>query len=176
MTTVAQRHVIVTGTPGTGKSTICELVIKKLGSSKFRHVNVGDFCKDNQLLNERDEERDCWVLNEDALVDELEKLLLQDTDTCFLFDYHGCDFFPQEWMAGVFVLSTDNTVLYERLEARGYAESKIQENVQCEIFQEIYLEAMDAYDTDIVFVVKNDDLAQQQEAVDQIVQFMKKLL
>ena len=33
-------------------------------------------------------------------------------------DYHGCDFFPERWFDIVFVLRTDNTVLYNRLEHR----------------------------------------------------------
>ena len=35
-----------------------------------------------------------------------------------LVDYHGCDFFPERWYDIVFVLRTDNTVLYNRLEQR----------------------------------------------------------
>ncbi len=40
---------------------------------------------------------------------------------------------------------TDNTVLYERLEKRGYAQKKISENVQCEIMQVIAEEARESY-------------------------------
>ena len=37
----------------------------------------------------------------------------------------------------VVCLRTDNTVLYDRLQARGYAQNKITENVTCEIMQVI---------------------------------------
>ena len=33
-------------------------------------------------------------------------------------EYHGCDFFPKRWFDAVFVLRTDNTILYDRLEQR----------------------------------------------------------
>jgi adenylate kinase len=33
------------------------------------------------------------------------------------------------------VLTTDNTVLYDRLVKRGYSKHKVEENVQCEIMQ-----------------------------------------
>lgn len=33
-------------------------------------------------------------------------------------DYHGCDFFPKRWFDIIFVLRTDNTVLYDRLVGR----------------------------------------------------------
>lgn len=35
-----------------------------------------------------------------------------------IVDYHGCDFFPEHWFDAVFVLKTDNTILYDRLQAR----------------------------------------------------------
>ena len=33
--------------------------------------------------------------------------------------YHGCDFVPDEWLDAVVVLRTDNTLLFDRLTARG---------------------------------------------------------
>lgn len=35
-----------------------------------------------------------------------------------IVDYHGCDLFPERWFNIVFVLRTDNTQLYTRLESR----------------------------------------------------------
>jgi hypothetical protein len=45
----------------------------------------------------------------------------------------------------VVVLQADNTVLYERLEKRGYPQAKVQENVQCEIMMVLLEEARDSY-------------------------------
>lgn len=49
------------------------------------------------------------------------------------------------WFDVVVVLTTDNTVLYQRLERRGYHQAKIQENVQCEIMHVSIEEARAAY-------------------------------
>ncbi len=38
-----------------------------------------------------------------------------------LIDHHGCDWFPEHWFDHVFVLRTDNSILYERLEQRLFA-------------------------------------------------------
>ncbi len=43
------------------------------------------------------------------------------------------------------VLTTDNAVLYGRLEARGYHQAKITENVQCEIMNVVVEEARASY-------------------------------
>lgn len=49
------------------------------------------------------------------VVDELEN---QMSEGGVIVDYHGCDFFPERWFHIVFVLKTDNSVLYKRLETR----------------------------------------------------------
>lgn len=43
------------------------------------------------------------------------------------------------------VLQTENSVLWQRLEKRGYAEPKVRENVQCEIMHVIVEEARESY-------------------------------
>lgn len=49
------------------------------------------------------------------MVDELEGKMEEGG---VIVDYHGCDLFPQRWFDIVFVLRTDNTQLYTRLESR----------------------------------------------------------
>lgn len=35
-----------------------------------------------------------------------------------LLEYHSCELFPERWIDAVFVLRTDNGILYDRLEKR----------------------------------------------------------
>lgn len=49
------------------------------------------------------------------LLDELESRMVEGGK---IVDYHGCDFFPERWFDVVFVLRTNNTLLYDRLEKR----------------------------------------------------------
>lgn len=49
------------------------------------------------------------------VVDELDEKM---SEGGVIVDYHGCDLFPERWFDIVFVLRTDNTQLYTRLEAR----------------------------------------------------------
>ena len=51
----------------------------------------------------------------------------------------------RRWFDLVIVLTTDNAILYERLEKRGYDQKKISENVQCEIMAVIVEEARESY-------------------------------
>jgi adenylate kinase len=67
-----------------------------------------------------------------------------------LVDYHNCDFFPERWFDYVVVLQTDNSVLYDRLTNRGYMGRKLQNNMECEIFQVLLEDAHEFYNVDIV--------------------------
>uniref|UniRef100_A0A5F8HJ81 Adenylate kinase 6 n=1 Tax=Monodelphis domestica TaxID=13616 RepID=A0A5F8HJ81_MONDO len=102
-----------------------------------------------------DEEYVCPILDEDRVVDELENKMKEGG---VIVDYHGCDFFPERWFHIVFVLQTDNSVLYTRLEKRGYSIKKLQDNVQCEIFQILYEEAMASYKPEIVHRLNLDQI------------------
>ena len=68
----------------------------------------------------------------------------------------------------VFVLRTDNTALFDRLHQRSYNQSKIDNNLQCEIFQTILDEARESYDENIVHELRSDstdDLEQNLEKI-----------
>ena len=90
-----------------------------------------------------------------------------------LVDYHGCDFFPERWFDIVFVLRCDNTLLYTRLEKRQYSARKIQENVQCEIFQTILDEATESYKPEIVFELKSNSPDDMEKNLNQIQEWVK---
>ena len=123
-------NILVTGTPGTGKSTTAAAVLARCPGMK--HVEVSELMKERQLHQGWDEELSCYILDEERLCDELEDQMEQGGR---LIDFHGADFFPERWFDLVVVLRADNSVLYSRLEARGYSQRKLEENVEAEIMQ-----------------------------------------
>ena len=90
-----------------------------------------------------------------------------------IVDYHGADFFPERWFDIVFVLRTDNTVLYDRLVARGYTGKKLEDNIDCEIFQTILEEAKESYKEEIVHELQSDTPEQTIDNVNRICQWME---
>eukprot|EP01026_Neomeris_dumetosa_P060399 TRINITY_DN5695_c0_g2_i1.p3 TRINITY_DN5695_c0_g2~~TRINITY_DN5695_c0_g2_i1.p3 ORF type:complete len:206 (-),score=12.98 TRINITY_DN5695_c0_g2_i1:228-764(-) len=158
-------NVLVTGTPGTGKSTLCQLLVQYID---LQHLNVSEIVKEGELYQGWDEEFDCSIFDEDKVCDALEDKLEQGG---YVVDFHTCDFFPERWFDLVIVLITDNTVLYDRLEARLYSQKKIQENVECEIMQVIVSEAQDSYPEEIVQVLKNDTPQEMESNVHRIIEW-----
>ncbi|KAG6955875.1 hypothetical protein JG688_00011704 [Phytophthora aleatoria] len=138
-------NILVTGTPGTGKTSMCQQLAER--SLLFTHLNVGDLVKERGLHNGRDEEFDCFVLDEDKVCDEMEDMMAEGGK---VVDFHTCDFFPERWFDLVVVLRVDNTTLFDRLQKRGYSEKKVAENVECEIMEVVLQEARESYAPEIV--------------------------
>ena len=71
------------------------------------------------------------------------------------------------------ILRCDNTILYDRLKARGYTEKKINENVECEIFGTISEEAIAAYPHAAVHELPNNTSEELQTNVANIISFVQ---
>lgn len=145
-------NILVTGTPGTGKTTTSTALAE---ATQLNHINIGDLVKEKNLHDGWDDELDSYILNEDLVCDELEDVMDEGGN---IVDYHGCDFFPERWFDCVVVLQTDNTILYDRLSRRGYKESKLSNNVECEIFQVLLEEAKESYAEDKAVALKSDTI------------------
>ena len=55
-------NILVTGTPGTGKTVTAHTLAEKTG---LNYINVGDLAKEKHLYDGWDEEYGCQVLDED---------------------------------------------------------------------------------------------------------------
>lgn len=160
-------NILVTGTPGTGKTSTCELIAK---AAEMTHINIGDLVKEKGLHDGWDEDLDCYVIDEDLVVDELEDIMQQGGN---IVDYHGCSFFPERWFNRVVVLQTENSILFDRLVARGYSEKKRKNNIECEIFQVILEEARSSYREDIVVAMQSDSIEDITKNVSEISEWLR---
>jgi len=138
-------NIVVTGTPGTGKTTlsdqICEAYTLPDGSHPLRHINAGLLAKEKHFLASYDPEWDSHEGDEDQLLDYLEPLSggtapqpeEEDTEGCaqareipvndetrggLILDWHTCDAWPERWIDLVIVLRCDHQLLWKRLEKR----------------------------------------------------------
>jgi len=58
--------IVITGTPGTGKSTHAQLLAQE-SPVPLRHINVGDIVKDKALHEGYDDEWQSYVVDEDKM-------------------------------------------------------------------------------------------------------------
>ena len=88
-------------------------------------------------------------------------------------EYHGAELFPERWFDLVLVLRCENSVLYSRLESRGYSAKKLADNMEAEIMQVILDEARESYAEEIVIELPSNTIEEMESNVQRTVQWLK---
>ncbi|WP_435096804.1 adenylate kinase family protein [Halarchaeum sp. P4] len=137
-------RVVVTGTPGTGKTTATEHLETDLDV-----VHLNDVVKDEELFTERDEARDSLVADMDALVEKY-----ADADDV-LVESHLAHYLAD--VDAVVVLRCDPVTLEGRLTERGEPEQKARENAESEALDVILSEAVQRHGEERVYEIDTTD-------------------
>ena len=64
MSTRTHPNILITGTPGTGKTTLAQNIAQTLG---MKHIEVGKLVKEKELHDGWDDEFQSYFLNEDKV-------------------------------------------------------------------------------------------------------------
>ena len=133
--------VAITGTPGTGKTTISDIVAEKLG---FAHVDVSRLIKSDVKRYGLgwDEERKTIIANIPETRKKVQELVRENKEKNqgFVIDGH---FSPEVCKPDlVIVLRCPPKKLYKRLRTRkNYAETSVKENVEAECIDSCFVHA-----------------------------------
>ena len=155
-------NILLTGTPGTGKTTTSAQAAERIG---FKHINVSDVVKQHGCHEGEDSVFDTLILDEDKLLDVLEPIL---SEGGCIVDFHTADLFPERWFELVLVLRSQTDVLYDRLTQRGYSDKKRNENMECEIMEVVLEEARESYDAEIVHELSSNNVEELESNVARI--------
>lgn len=156
-------NIILTGTPGCGKTQTSSLLAKELPG--YTHYNISAFAEENKCYDGYDEARKSHLVDEDKLLDIMEPLLRKGG--CII-DWHVNDIFPERLIDLVVVLRCDTTTLYDRLKARGYHSAKVDENMDAEIMAVVLQDAQEAYDPAIVIELQSCDNEDSEQNIQRI--------
>lgn len=163
----ASPNLIITGTPGVGKTTHCEELARRSG---LTHLSVNQVVKDRECHEGWDDEFQSWIVDEDKLLDAIEA---EVANGGYIIDWHACDLFPKSWIDLVVVLRVDSTTLYDRLTARKYPEAKLQENLDSEIMEVLLQEARDAFDEEIVVELTSNTSDEMETNVSRVEEWLE---
>lgn len=174
MSTRYYPNIIITGTPGCGKTSHAESLIsllleESIPQGSFTHYAISDVAKERKCIDSYDERLDTSVVDEDLLLDSLEPDMRNGGA---IIDWHCCEIFPERFIDLCVVLRTDNSILHGRLSKRGYNDAKLQENIDCEIMDIISQEAKDSYIPEIVIELNSNSVEQMEENVERLVSWI----
>lgn len=158
-------NILITGTPGVGKTVTASLIAEKLG---LKHINVGEIIRQHKCYDGHDDALDTHILDEDKLLDLMESMFEEcaNDNIGIVADYHSCELFPERWFDLILVLRTKTEELFDRLTERGYNEKKRSENLEAEIMQVVLEEARDSYELEIVQEVQSNTVDDMESNVE----------
>lgn len=125
----------ITGTPGTGKTSVTAQLEKKAG---YQVIHLNELIREEKLYSEVDAERDCVVADMDLVEQRVMEKVDRSSPVTILdshLSHHIADI--------VIVLRTSPDKLRERLQKRHYSENKVQENLEAEALDVILFESVE---------------------------------
>ena len=130
--------IIVTGSVGTGKTSIAKTLSKKL---KLQYVDVNKLIKENKLYSNYNRKFKSYEVDVKILNKFLVKFL-KNKDNLVL-DSHLSHYLPAKYVDYCIVCKCKLKELRKRLEKRNYSELKIKENLDSEIFDVCLVDALE---------------------------------
>lgn len=125
----------ITGTPGTGKTSITKYLEKQPG---LQVIHLNEIIKEEKLYSEKDEERDCVVADMELVYSRVLELADSSCHATIVdshLSHHIADI--------VIVLRTSPEILGDRLKKRNYSDAKIKENLEAEALDIILAESVE---------------------------------
>lgn len=135
--------IIVTGTPGTGKTRIAKSLSKLFN---YVYIDVNKIINKNKnIVVGYDKKRKSKIVDEKKLSRLLIEYIKEKKADGAVVDSHLSHYLPKKYVDLCIVTKCSNLKLLERrLKRRGYSKEKIRENLDSEIFQICYVEAKEA--------------------------------
>lgn len=132
--------IALTGTPGTGKTTVCEFIKEHPQyGKKYRIIDVNRLVLDEKLYTGKDEVRDTYETDMDKLEERIKREIETIPDDLdIIMEGHLSHLLPAD---AVIVLRAHPDLIRKRLGKRNYSPGKVKENANAEALDVILVEA-----------------------------------
>jgi adenylate kinase len=133
--------VLVTGTPGTGKTAVSKTLAELIGAAYF---SLNQFVITHRAYSSLDRQRHTRVVDLERTRRLMTKALAKGK-TMAIIDTHIPDAIPKSQVRMAIVLRCHPKTLERRLRKKGWSARKIRENVLAEILDSCYVSALGYY-------------------------------
>ena len=137
--------VAISGTPGTGKTTVSKLLKKK----GFSIVDLNELAVEKGFVTGIDVKRNSKIININGLNDYIEEYY--NTSDIVFFDGHASHLLPI--VDYIIILRCHPRKLKIRLKQKGWLQQKIKENVEAEALDVILCEAYELHSENNIFEI-----------------------
>lgn len=144
--------VIITGTPGTGKTSVTEKLKEKIDAE---FISINSLLEDYDLNLGTDELRGYKIVDTEKMIPIIDNLKNNSSNNLIIFEGHLAQDYPNA--DKVIVLRCNPEVLRQRLSTRNWRKEKIDENISAEILGVCTSESYDTY-SDIVQEVETSNM------------------
>jgi len=135
--------ILVTGVPGTGKTTVSTLLATELGAE---HIELTRLVREGGLSQGWDQERATVIADMKALRHAIANILNNTMNPLIIDGHYSPDVAPREETTLVVVLRRAPWVIREELQIRGYSTHKVRENVETELLGTCLTDALAVQD------------------------------
>lgn len=125
--------VVISGTPGTGKTTVSNKISEKINANI---ISLNQIALSDEYIVKYDKKRETQVIDTDKLLQNIINLIKkfkQLNEEILIIEGHFADIIPNEYFDFAIVLRCEPYELMKRLQNRDYRKEKVIENVQSEI-------------------------------------------
>ncbi|MCB9362495.1 adenylate kinase family protein [Candidatus Woesearchaeota archaeon] len=135
--------ICVTGTPGAGKTTLAKKLAKQFS---FTHIDLTELIKRERLHDGYDKTAKCYDVDTARLGRFIKQHLtfLAKSASGVILDGHLSHYLSPKSVDLCIVVKASLPSIRSRLKKRGYADSKIQDNLFCEAVDLCYAEALES--------------------------------
>ena len=163
------RIIVITGTPGVGKTTITKALANKLSAL---HLSVGDLARAENLFLGVDVERETLILDLKKLTKRIKTIICSSSQDVIVEGHCASDVTPRKLVTYTFVLRRDPDDLKIKLKEKGFKEPKILENVASELLDVCLINAVKNYGAELVNEI-NVSLMNVDEVINEILTILR---